>query len=502
MSANVREVTARPAASLELYRTLDHLGPLCEEVQRLGERVSDLLGTRRVWMLNSTASGGGVAEMLPPVCSLLDEVGVDARWLVLEPHEPRFFEATKALHHRIHGRPGAIDPASALDVYDRVSAAAAHDLRHLDPGDLLVVHDPQPVGVGVHLRAETRPHLLWRCHIGVPFENENTASAWAFLRPYLVPYARLLFSAATYVPDEYTARAGVVTPGIDPLSHKNRELRPYKLAGILRSAGLVDGPEQPPWARFARPVLRFVDGRWEASPIPDLLFRPVILQVSRFDPLKGFDLVIPAFCRLLVRYPERVPHLRAPSERVLAELAAVQLVLAGPDPAGVSDDPEGARVLADLCDRVRRLPEEVARRVHLLRLPMESAKENALVVNALQRLAVVVVQASREEGFGLTATEALWKATPVVASNVGGLEVQIRDRIDGRLVDDVRDPDAWAEILLEALAFPKAAEAMARSGRNRVREHFHVLAQVRSWLLEFQRILEAPAEGLPAIGVR
>ena len=132
--------------------------------------------------------------------------------------------------------------------------------------------------------------------------------------------------------------------------------------------------------------------------------------------------------------------------------------------------------------------------MHLLRLPMESAKENALIVNALQRIAAVVVQASREEGFGLTATEAMWKATPVVASNVGGLEVQIRDRIDGRLVDDVPNPDAWAEALLEAIAHPKAAEAMARSGRSRVRDHFHVLVQLRSWLLEFLRILAAVEE--------
>ncbi len=494
MSANVREVPAHPAPGLDLYRTLDHLGSLCEEVQRLGDRVSALLGPRRVWMLNSTVSGGGVAEMLPALCSLLDEVGVDGRWLVLEPHDPSFFEATKALHHLIHGRPGGVRLEEALDVYDRVSAAAANDLRHLDPDDLLVVHDPQPAGVGIHLRAETRPHLVWKCHIGVPFENEHTAAAWDFLRPYLAPFERLLFSAASYIPDEYTSRAGVVMPGLDPLSHKNRDLRPHKLVGILRSAGLIEAPEPRSWARFCRPVQRYVEGRWEASPIPGLLYKPLVLQVSRFDPLKGFDLVIPAFRRLLEIYEERAPHLRADTDRVLAELGDVELVLAGPDPAGVSDDPEGARVLADLCDRVRLLPPALARRVHLLRLPMESAKENALIVNALQRIAAVVVQASREEGFGLTATEAMWKATPVVASNVGGLEVQIRDRIDGRLVDDVPNPDAWAEALLEAIAHPKAAEAMARSGRSRVRDHFHVLVQLRSWLLEFLRILAAVEE--------
>jgi trehalose synthase len=494
MAASVREVAVRPAARLDLYRTLDHLGPLGEEVQRLGARLSARLGPRRVWMLNSTASGGGVAELLPPVCSLLAEVGVDTRWLVLEPHDPTFFEATKALHHRLHGRTGGVDLAGAWAVYDRVSREAAHALRHLDPNDVLVVHDPQPLGVGVHLRA-TRPRLVWRCHIGVAFENESTAAGWDFLRPYLAPFERLLFSAAPYVPEEFADRAGVVTPGIDPLSHKNRELRPYKLVGILRAAGLVDGPELPPWARFCWPVLRYRDSGWEATPIPNLLHRPLIVQVSRFDPLKGFDLLLPAFRRLLEVFPERVRRLRVASERVLAELGATELVLAGPDPAGVSDDPEGARVLADLCDRIRGLPPEVARRVHLLRLPMGSPKENALAVNALQRIAAVVVQASREEGFGLTATEALWKATPVIASNVGGLEVQIRDRIDGRLVNRIEDPDAWAEALLQAIAFPKDAEAMARSGRTRVREHFHVLTQVRSWLGELHRLLAVDGRG-------
>jgi len=495
--ATLREVVLARTTQLERYRGLNHFDALLHEIEELGRQVSTLLGPNRVWMLNSTETGGGVAEMLPRLCSLLNDVDVDTRWLVLEPASPEFFRTTKQLHNMLHGEPGWADGPRALELYERVCEEASHHLReHVTREDVLVVHDPQPAGIALHVHPEHRPHkLVWRCHIGVPLENEHTQAGWEFLRPYLAPFPRMLFSSEAYVPEEYVARSRVLFPGIDPLSHKNRELRPYKLVGVLRSAGLVEGPSQPPWARFRAQALRWLDGRWQTRPLPTLLHNPMILQVSRFDRLKGFQYLIPAFEHLVATYRERVPHLRADTERVLCEVEHAELVLAGPDPSGIADDPEASAVLDELVAQRARLPESVAARVHLVRLPMASGKENALMVNALQRIAAVLVQHSVQEGFGLTVSEALWKGTPVVASNVGGLGIQIRPGTDGLLVDDPRDIPALAEALLQILAYPRKAELMGAAGKVRVREHFLVLVQVKRWLEEIRDLLHEVHRG-------
>lgn len=492
MPTRIHEIEIRRTARLGFYRDLDHLDPLVDELHRRGREVAERLGAGRVWMLNSTATGGGVAELLPRLCALMGDAGVDTRWLVLEPGDPDFFHLTKSLHNMLHGFPGERTPAASRELYERVSAEAALHLRHVARDDVLVIHDPQPAGAAVHLRPRQGPRLVWRCHVGIPEGNEHSDEAWEFLRPYLRPFERMVFSAAPYIPDDLLPRSEVIPPGIDPLSHKNRTLRPYKLTGVLRSANLVEGPPVAEWARFKAPVERFSGGRWIAEPIPHLLHLPLIVQISRFDRLKGFQYLIPAFAELLQTYRERIVHLRADTERVRCELEAAHLVLAGPDPSGVADDPEAGALLEELCAQQAALPPEIGRRVHLLRLPMVDIKQNALVVNALQRLAAVVVQNSLREGFGLTVSEALWKRTPVVAANVGGIAVQMRHETDGLLVHDPTQPSAIAEALLLTLARARSAEAMARSGRGRVREHFLVLAELRAWLRLLEHLLGAP----------
>ena len=490
VAPRVREVIVQRTTGLGAYRALEGLAPAVSALAAKGHEVARLLGPRRVWMLNSTWSGGGVAEMLPRLCDLINDMGVDTRWLVLEPDDPAFFKVTKGLHNLLHGEPGLDDVAAARGVYEVVSKAAAVRLReHVDTGDVLVVHDPQPLGVAAALSPEHRPRLVWRCHVGLPYQNAETEVGWDFLRPYLAPFSRMLFSTESYIPEEHLAKSGVLHPGIDPLSHKSRELRPYKLVGVLRSAGLADGPPPPRWAQFEQTAQRFAAGRWQPTPVPGLLHQPAIVQVSRFDRLKGFQFLIPAFAHLLRVFPERVLHLRVDTERALSELECAQLVLAGPDPSGIPDDPEGPRVLEELCRQQAALPPEVGARVHLVRLPMANAKENALAVNALQRMAAAVVQNSLKEGFGLTCAEALWKGTPVVAANVGGLSAQVRHGTDGLLVDDPTNPEAIADRLLRILAFPKEAEAMASSGRARVRQHFLVIAQLTRWMEEIEALV-------------
>lgn len=491
MGATIQEIPLRRTIELGLYRDLDHLEPLIEQLRSLGRRVSLGLGTNRVWMLNSTASGGGVAEMMPRVCSILADLGVDTRWLVLDPGRPDFFTVTKRLHNMLHGETERFEDTGSRAIYERVSEEGARALHRVQPGDVLVVHDPQPAGVLRFMRETVCSRSIWRCHIGVSESNENTRSAWNFLDSFLEPYKRMLFSAYAYIPEKWLEKSGELHPGIDPLAHKNRSLRPYKLIGILRSAGLVDGPEVPPWARFKAEAQRFREGAWVSEPIPDLLHVPLILQVSRFDRLKGFQYLIPAFERLADVCNERALHVRADSERVRNELSRAALLLAGPDPAGVADDPQSSEVLEGLCRQQAALPPDVRTRVHILRLPMVDVKENALIVNCLQRIAAVVVQNSIKEGFGLTASEALWKGAPVVASNVGGLAVQIRHGTDGRLVGDPTSVHQLSEAILRMLTYPLEAENMGRSGRQRVREHFMVLIQVRRWLEELAAVIGA-----------
>ncbi len=227
---------------------------------------------------------------------------------------------------------------------------------------------------------------------------------------------------------------------------------------------------------------------WKKEPILNLLNKPIVLQVSRFDRLKGFGPLLEGFRHLLKVYPERVPHLKVDDSRVTAELEDVELLLVGPDPDELPVNPAGKRVLDELAAQHSALPPEIARRVHVVRLPVKNRKENALIINALQRLASVVVQNSIQHGFGLTVTESLWKGAPVVAANVGGISHQVRSDVDGILIDDPGDPESIAMAILEVLADRKAAEARSRSGRRRVAENFLILQHVRTLLEEFDEL--------------
>jgi trehalose synthase len=499
--AQIREVEIINAAPLQAYQQFSVPGNGLDELHQTGHQVGNALRNHRVWMLNSTATGGGVAEMMPQLCALLNQVGVDTRWIVLDPERPEFFRATKAIHNMIHGADGGLSLKEIASIYEEVSRDAARALRAIiSHEDILVVHDPQPLGLESFISRQFQPRSIWRCHIGAAHANEHTRAAWTFLAPYLDTYEKLLFSAEFYIPDMFAKRSGVLRPTIDPLSHKNRELHPYKHIGVLRSAGLAEGPSQRPWAQFHAKAKRFVEGRWEEKPIEDLLYSPIILQVSRFDRLKGFEYLIPAFEHLMRDFPERVARMKVNTERASCEMEITQLVLVGPDPTGVSDDPEATEVLEHLCEIHSALPPELRTRVHLVRLPMVSVRENALAVNALQRMASLIVQNSLQEGFGLTVTEAMWKATPVVASHVGGIPVQIRNAVDGFLIHDPTDVCGISDTMMRALAYRKQAENMGISGRERVREHFLVTTQVRRWLEEIQALLGmsvGPSAGVP-----
>lgn len=465
------------------YASVAHLGRAVADLRLEAEHLVPALRGRRVWMVNSTERGGGVAEMLPPLISLLRELGVDCRWLVMESDDPDFFRLTKRLHNLVHG---AGNPELGHDdrrLYENVSALNADALlRYVSAGDVLVVHDPQPLGAGAAIREQLDVAAIWRCHIGLDERTLETSAAWSFLEPYATCYDRSVFTAPEYIPSYLAGRATIIHPAIDPLSHKNRELPIHKIVGILANGSLIHafGPVITP--AFPDAARRFhVDGSWLPANEPEdigLLFRPIVTQVSRWDRLKGFRPLLEGFVLLksdLVNGTELEGRYRR-------TLDTARLLLVGPEPESVHDDPEAQEVLAELCERYLELPPSVQEDIAIISLPMSSAKYNALMVNAIQRCSDIIVQNSLREGFGLTATEAMWKHAAVLASRAAGLRQQIRPGQDGCVVDDPEDPAALARALGELLQDQRRREAMGRSAQRRAHQEFLIFTQLRRWL--------------------
>jgi trehalose synthase len=443
-----------------------------------GAAMRERMQGRVFWNVNTTAVGGGVAEMLQSLLRYSRGLGIDTRWVVIAGN-PEFFQLTKRLHHALHGAKG---DGSALDddarsIYERVLLENSREIcARVRRGDVVLLHDPQTAGLAPLLQ-QIGAHVIWRCHIGTDEPNAQVEYGWNFLAPYLDDVPNFVFSRESYIPDSYDhGKATIIQPSIDAFSPKNCDLDPATVRTVLVHTGLVEGPPpDPPQHTFLREdgtpgrVERRADivrlGRaptWET---------PLVVQVSRWDPLKDPVGVIRGFARLCDRYPIRKAH----------------LVLAGPNVTGVADDPEGGDVFATVLATWRSLPHATRDRIHLASLPTDDVAENAVIVNALQRHATVVVQKSLREGFGLTVTEAMWKARPVVASAVGGIRDQIEDGKSGYLLADPSDLDAFAEIVHEVLDDPGDAARVGEAARERVRERF---LGVRH-LLQYAKLLEA-----------
>ncbi len=479
----IEKVDVREHITLEDYASLAHLAGAVAELRTEAASLASSLAGRTVWMVNSTAQGGGVAEMLPKVVSILRELGVRTEWLVMGTDRQEFFALTKRLHNMIHGvgEPGF--SADERAVYDTVSAEVAAELEPLvAPGDILVVHDPQPMGAGALVARSTGVPSVWRCHIGLDESTAVTRSAWEFLQPHSAPYGHAVFTAPEYIPPYLAGRSSIIHPAIDPLSHKNRELSVTKLVGILCNSGLMIDHHPVLTSSFEHIAMRLQpDGTFAPATMGDevgLVYRPTITQVSRWDRLKGWRPLVEGFLRLKRRLVRRTGNVSQADRR----FEIVRLVLAGPDPAAIQDDPEGREVLDDLRAFYTGLSAWEQDGVALITLPMQSRKENALMVNALQRSSSIIVQNSLQEGFGLTVTEAMWKRVPVLGTCAVGIRQQIRDGIDGRLTTQAEDPEEIADNLGGMLSDPAARDHWARSAQRRVHQEFLVFNQVRQWL--------------------
>jgi trehalose synthase len=416
--------------------------------------VRDALDQGTVWHVNSTAEGGGVAEMLQSILGYPLSCRVPVRWLVIDGSEA-FFEITKRVHHLLHGRPGDGGPLGAAEraTYETVLAQVGERLlEFVRPGDPVVLHDPQTVGIAP-LLAAAGARVLWSCHVGADDSNENTHAAWRFLAPYLDATQRQVFSRAQYAEGiPQLSRAAVIPPCIDAFSAKNQELDDNTVAAILDAAGVLPGSDCTAAPRFTDRDGRTRAVRSQAEMIEQAPIPPtarLVTQVSRWDPLKDHGGVLTGFAEHGPDDPD------------------VHLVLAGPTPESVSDDPEGQQTLDELRASWRALPADKRARVHIACLPMDDLDENAAIVNALQRRSSVVVQKSLAEGFGLTVAEAMWKGRPTLGSRVGGIQDQIESGRSGVLVEP-DDLAGFGAALTPLLADPAAAETMGRAGRDRV----------------------------------
>jgi trehalose synthase len=448
--------------ALPLERLSSILTP--ERARRLSDsavRAKATFGDRTIWHVNATAHGGGVAEMLQTLLAYGRGAQIENRWLVLNG-EPEFFAITKRLHNLLHGDPGDGGPLGEVEhaCYERVLGInLAEMLTQIGARDIVLLHDPQTAGMVDGLRA-TGVRVVWRCHVGRDTRNDATDEAWAFLRSYIERADAFVFSRAEYVPDWVDReRLVVIPPSIDPFSAKNRELDPGTVTAVLATVGLVAGvdPEGP--VRFERRdgsqgTVRHHTNLIADGPPPPHDTR-LIVQVSRWDRLKDMAGVLEGFVRMAATGPDDA-----------------HLMLAGPDVSGVTDDPEGAEVLAECRARWRAVPESIRGRVHLASIPMDDVDENAIIINALQRHAYLVVQKSIVEGFGLTVTEAMWKAKPMIASRVGGIQDQIVNERDGLLIADPFDLDALAAAMARLLDDRELAERLGVAGRARVLAQF------------------------------
>src|SRR5215469_8192457 len=439
------DVPVRSVAQFEAVIGPDRQSHLVQAADVFRKHLAD----RTIWNVSSTAVGGGVAEMLQVLIGYTEDLEIPIRWGVITG-DAEFFVLTKRLHNQIHGdlAGGPISGAEAGWYAKMLAANAVELLDEIRPGDLVLLHDPQTAGLAAPLTS-AGAQVAWRCHIGLDWQNEATAAAWSFLRPYLEPVQASVFSRREYVPG-WMRNVAIIPPSIDPFSPKNEHLDDDVVQAILRRIGVV--------TRSAEIT---------ADSLPGLA-EPLVVQVSRWDRLKDMPGVMHGFARYT------------------SSGGPGYLMLVGPAVAGVADDPEGAAEFSECLLQWRKLPASIRSRVMLITLPLEDPDENGVMVNALQRHASVIVQKSLAEGFGLTVAEGMWKSRPVIGSAVGGIIDQIPEGA-GVLLPDPRDLDAFGAAVRMMLDDPDKADRMGRAAHAHVSENY----VGDRHLLRYERLFDA-----------
>jgi len=409
-------------SSLEEYASI--LGE--ERIERLLKIAEPVKGMRKL-VLNATAQGGGVAEMLYSAVPFLNDLGIETDWKVIQGSR-EYFESTKELHNLLQGKKGVFTREQQQTYIATIEECARQNLIDYEP-DIVEVHDPQPVGLSHYLRAPGQT-WFWRCHIHIDEATiESNSELWDFITGWAKQYDAAVFSAAQYIISWWPLPKFIVPPFIDPLSEKNRDLTEDEIDRVLSKYG--------------------IDSRV-----------PIIAQIGRFDPWKGIDRTISTYRR--VRKERKC-----------------QLVLAG---GFASDDPEGERVLARIHEHTKDDDN-----VHVLNLSLEDRLENWREVNALQRAARVIMQPSTREGFGLVITEALWKGKPVIGANVGAIPLQIREGDTGHFYET---PYKTAQKVTYLLDRERAANAIGNRGREYVRRNFLLPDRIGDHLMAINMVMK------------
>jgi trehalose synthase len=378
-----------------------------DELHFLSERVSGKV----IQNINSTAVGGGVAEILNRMIPLLKELNVNIGWSVIKGDE-KFFVITKKIHNALHSARVEITDEE-LNYFLEVNRKNAEGINFY--GDIIFIHDPQPAAL-IEKKRKTKKKWVWRCHIDFSKPDKRI---WLFLKNYIKKYDTVVFSAPSFGRDISTKQV-LISPSIDPLSDKNKKLSK-----------------------------KFIDSVFEGYGIDRK--RPIITQISRFDYLKDPIGVIRTY-RLVKKHMD------------------CQLVLAG---GGATDDPEGKKVLQAV-----RGEAEGDKDIFVLHLPPASHLE----INALQRGSTIIIQKSLQEGFGLTVSEALWKAKPVIASAVGGIPLQIIHGYSGILTHTIEGTAHWIKQLL---CDAKYAKKLGENGKEHIKDNFLITRHIRDYLLLF-----------------
>lgn len=366
---------------------------------------------RHILHINSTYQGGGVAEILTSLVPLMNDIGIDTGWRIMQGN-PDFFQITKKFHNALQGNGiNFTEMKKKLYLLANENFSVYTHINH----DCVIIHDPQPLPQ-IKFYAKRQP-WIWRCHADL--SNPN-GKLWAFLKNFILRYDLVVVSNVNYRQKDLPLEQKVCYPAIDPLSHKNMELSERDLAKTLR--------------KFSIPT-----------------DKPLITQVSRFDRWKDPTGVIEVF-------------------KLIKKKVDCRLILCG---SMAADDPEGWNIY----ERVHRKANDFIKSGDVILLTSESN----ILVNALQRVSKVVIQKSIREGFGLTVSEALWKQTPVVASNIGGIPLQIVDGENGFLVDSF-DTKGFADRIIRILQDPSLGEDMGRKGKEHIRKNFLITRLLSDYL--------------------
>jgi len=409
---------------LEFYKSIASDEKL-ERLQRISQRLKGL----KILELNSSAQGGGVAEMLYSMIPFLDMIGIEAEWKIILGKQ-NYFECTKKLHNLLQGMRGSFSAEMKSTYRNQLEECVDYKIIDSSP-DIVNINDPQPMLLCRYLK-KSPEYWLWRCHIDIEPAIRSKNGLLTLITDWISDYDAAVFSASRYIFPYWPVPKFIIPPFIDPFSEKNREMTEAEIDGILTKYG--------------------IDRRV-----------PIIAQIGRFDPWKGLERTIATF-------------------RQVREQKKCQLVIAG---GAASDDPESGRMLDDIYLKTKE-----DEGIHILNLSLENRLENYREVNALQRAANVIMQPSTREGFGLVITEALWKGKPVIAGNVGGIPSQIKNGETGYFY---RNPQITAQKILSLLDNPRMAENIGNRGKRYVQEHFLIVDRVTDYLMSIIITMESPS---------